>query len=49
MSLGRPAGIGKWEPREPSRKIKRNGSSVGAWCYRCKSEHRWEQPCKAAA
>lgn len=38
-------GKSKWERTIPSRKILRNGSRVGAWCYRCKSEHRWEQGC----
>jgi len=43
---GRPKGVGKYE--RPERKwpqIKRSGSSVGAWCYLCDSEHRWEQGC----
>ena len=50
MSLGRPKGVGKYEKSDPKwPRIKRNGSSVGAWCYRCKAEHRWAEPCKAAA
>ena len=45
--MGRPKGVGKWDsPQPPSRKINRSGSTIGAWCYRCKSEHRWEDKCQ---
>lgn len=46
-SLGRPKGVGKYEKSDKVKwpKIKRGGSSVGAWCYRCDSEHRWGDAC----
>jgi len=36
----------KWEKTE-RRFVRRNADrgSVGAWCYRCSSEHRWVEPC----
>jgi len=47
----RPKSVGKYEKSVRSKwpKIKRNGSSVGAWCYVCASEHRWEQVCEQSA
>jgi hypothetical protein len=47
-NLGRPRGVGKHEERKWPR-IKRSGSSVGAWCYVCASEHRWALPCEKSA
>ena len=40
---GRPKGVGKYEKAEKRKwpVVKRNNSSVGAWCYVCAEEHRW--------
>lgn len=37
---------GKWgRKRKQSYDEKNIGRIVRAWCYRCKGEHRWTEPC----
>jgi hypothetical protein len=45
MTLGRPKGVSKYE-RPPRRVIRRNASAIAAWCFICKSEHRFADPCR---
>lgn len=51
--MARPRGVGKYEKmQKKAKKPKKLDSAYSfyrgratAWCYRCDSEHRWEEDC----